>query len=99
MTTELEPLWSDKRICDRLREDAFVYRQMGQTNVNVLFLEHAQRAMGNMQNEYLNSMRNREWAWQQEVAARDRKIAELSVNCALLNARIAELEAREAASE
>jgi hypothetical protein len=94
MTVELEPLWSDIRIYNRLMEDAFVYREVnGIAVANVLFVEHALRAMGNMQNAYLYSLRDREYAWQQEVSSRDRKIAELSVECTLLNKRIAELEA------
>lgn len=91
--TELEPIWSEHHIYRRLMEDAFVYREMGKVNVNVLFLEHAQRACGNLQNQYLASLKDREWAWQQQVASRDKTISELQVTVALSNKYIGELEA------
>lgn len=92
MTTELEPLWSEQHIYKRLLQDAFTYRELGGGDkINAILLIHAKRAMGNMQGYYLKSLATRENCWASLVADRDRKIAELQVQCDLYKQQLEQL--------
>jgi len=88
-------LWSDEYIHSELMKRSFVYKEYGSYTIYAMEYENARRVLVGMQSEYwavLEEMNSRLRAWQTRVAVRDRRIAELEVECAMCDEHIAELE-------
>jgi hypothetical protein len=90
-------LWDDDLIFKKIRARSFIYREYSSTTIYALEHENARRLLVELQCEYwsvLEEVNARLRAWQTRIAMRDRRIAELEVECVMRDERIAELEAQ-----